>query len=101
MPKIDWSSISSTFLSQILPHLHVLDYFLVNRFHTVMIQDVAPKTHRMTRPINTPEEISKIYDFVAYPKAASVIRMIEHIMRPEVFRKALHVYIEERLSFRV
>lgn len=50
----------------------------------------------MTRPINTLEEISKIYDFVAYPKAASVIRMVEHIMGPEIFRKALNVYIAER-----
>lgn len=73
-----------------------MNYFVVNRMHDAMRQDVAPKTHAMTRPVNTPEEISKIYDFVAYPKAASVIRMIEHIMTPEVFQKSLHVYIEER-----
>lgn len=64
--------------------------------HSVMLQDVLPKTHAMTRPVNTPEEITKIYDFVAYPKAASVIRMIEHIMTPDIFRKALTEYIEER-----
>lgn len=64
--------------------------------HSVMMQDTGVKTHAMTRPINTPDEISRIYDFVAYPKAASVIRMIEHIMNPEIFRKALNVYIDER-----
>jgi aminopeptidase N len=64
--------------------------------HAVMLQDVKPNTHPMTRPINTPEEIGKIYDFVAYPKAASVIRMIEHVMAPEVFQKALNAYIIER-----
>lgn len=64
--------------------------------HNVMLQDAGPKTHAMTRPINTPDEISKIYDFVAYPKAASVIRMMEHIMKPETFRKALELYIAER-----
>lgn len=68
----------------------------MNRMHAAMRQDVAPKTHPMTRTVNSPSEISKIYDFVAYPKAASVIRMIEHIMSPEVFRKALEVYIHER-----
>lgn len=61
-----------------------------------MLQDVSPKTHPMTRPVNTPEEISRIYDFVAYPKAAAVIHMVEHIMTPEIFRKALNVYIDER-----
>lgn len=67
--------------------------------HRVMLQDAGPKTHAMTRPINTPDEISRIYDFVAYPKAASVIRMIEHIMTPEKFRKALNLYIDERWNF--
>lgn len=61
-----------------------------------MLQDVHPKTHPMTRPISTPDEISKIYDFVAYPKAASVIRMIEHIMTPEIFQKSLELHIAER-----
>lgn len=64
--------------------------------HTVMLQDVKPKTHAMNRPVNTPAEIARIYDFVAYPKAASVIRMIEHIMTPEIFQKSLNLYIHER-----
>lgn len=81
---------------QILPHWNILDYFVVNRLHEVMLQDVKPKTHAMTRAINTPDEISRIYDFVAYPKAASVIRMIEHIMTPEIFQKSLEVHIRER-----
>lgn len=74
----------------------MMDFVLVNDFHPAMLQDVPPKTHPMTRPIGSPEEISNIYDFVAYPKAASVIRMIEHIMTPEIFRKALNLYITER-----
>lgn len=81
---------------QLLPRWRILDYFVVNRMHTVMLQDVPPKTHPMTRPINTPDEIARIYDFVVYPKAASVIRMMEHIMTPEVFQKSLSLYIGER-----
>lgn len=64
--------------------------------HSVMMQDAGPKTHAMTRSVNTIDDINKIYDFVAYPKAASVIRMMEHIMKPEIFQKALNVYIDER-----
>lgn len=79
-----------------MPNLRLLDYFVVNRMHNAMLQDVQPKTHAMTRPVNTPDEINKIYDFVAYPKAASVIRMVEHIMTPQLFQKALSVYIDER-----
>ncbi|CRL07552.1 CLUMA_CG020517, isoform A [Clunio marinus] len=81
---------------KILPNWRIMEYFVVNRMHTVMLEDIQPKTHPMTRQVLTPDEISKIYDFVAYPKAASVIRMIEHIMTPEVFRKSLNLYIQER-----
>lgn len=63
---------------------------------TVMIKDANPSVHAMSRNINTPEEISEIYDFVVYPKAASVIRMIEHIMTPEAFRKSLNMYIRAK-----
>jgi aminopeptidase N len=64
--------------------------------HPVMVRDVKPNTHPMTRVVTTPLEITKIYDFIAYPKAASVIRMIEHILSPAVFRKALQLYLSER-----
>jgi aminopeptidase N len=79
-----------------------LDEFVVRKMHPVMLRDVPSKTHSMTRKIKNNEEISKIYDFVAYPKAASVIRMIESIMGFEVFRKSLVAFIRERfvtLSF--
>lgn len=66
--------------------------------HPVMKRDVPGKNHPMTRKVTTNEEIRKIYDFVAYPKAASVIRMIESIMKPEIFREALHAFIHERFA---
>lgn len=78
------------------PKWKVLDQFLVNEMQTVMIKDANPSVHAMSREINTPDEISEIYDFVVYPKAASVIRMIEHIMTPEAFRKSLNMYIKNK-----
>lgn len=78
------------------PKWKVLDQFLVNEMQTVMIKDANPSAHAMSREINTPDEISEIYDFVVYPKAASVIRMIEHIMTPEAFRKSLNMYIKNK-----
>lgn len=78
------------------PKWKVLNQFLVNEMQTVMIKDGNPSVHAMTRDINTPKEISEIYDFVVYPKAASVIRMIEHIMTPEAFRLSLNKYIRSK-----
>ncbi|CAO1438342.1 unnamed protein product [Diamesa serratosioi] len=78
------------------PKWKVLNQFLVNEMQNVMIKDANPSVHAMSRDISTPKEISEIYDFVVYPKAASVIRMIEHIMTPEAFRLSLNEYITSK-----
>lgn len=41
----------------------------------------------------TPEEIQTLFDGVAYGKAASVLRMVEAYVGPEVFRKAVNAYL--------
>lgn len=50
-----------------------------------------------TRPIRqkaeTPAEINELFDGIAYGKAASVLRMVEHYVGPEVFRKGVHNYL--------
>jgi aminopeptidase N len=41
----------------------------------------------------TPAEIQTLFDGVAYGKAASVLRMVEAYVGPEVFRKAVNAYL--------
>jgi aminopeptidase N len=52
---------------------------------------------RSTRPIRmkaeTPEEISQLFDGIAYAKAAAVLRMVEHYVGPEAFRKGVASYV--------
>jgi aminopeptidase N len=43
----------------------------------------------------TPAEIQTLFDGVAYGKAASVLRMVEAYVGPEVFRKAANAYLEK------
>ncbi|KAL7020925.1 hypothetical protein ACKWTF_011679 [Chironomus riparius] len=80
----------------ILPEWRILEQFTTEDMHPVMLNDVRPKTHAMTRNVNTPEEITTIYDFVAYPKAASVIRMMEQLMTPEIFKIMIYRYLSNR-----
>lgn len=51
------------------------------------------------RPIRTnaetPAEIETLFDGVAYAKTASVLRMIEGYVGPEVFRKGVNAYLEK------
>ncbi len=51
------------------------------------------------RPIRakaeTPAEIQDLFDGIAYGKAASVLRMVEAWVGPEVFRKGVNAYLEK------
>lgn len=42
----------------------------------------------------TPAEIQALFDGVAYAKTASVLRMVEAYVGPEVFRKGVNAYLE-------
>lgn len=50
-----------------------------------------------TRPIRqkaeTPAEINELFDGIAYGKAGSVLRMVEHYVGPELFRQGVHNYL--------
>ena len=43
----------------------------------------------------TPAEIGTLFDGIAYGKAASVLRMVEAYVGPEVFRKGANAYLEK------
>lgn len=73
-----------------------MDQFVVDVLQNVMPRDSTPNGRAMTKPVTTLEEIDGIYDFVVYPKAASVIRMMEHIMGQEVFKKSLQLYLKKQ-----
>ncbi|XP_062557603.1 aminopeptidase N-like [Armigeres subalbatus] len=88
--------LESYLLDKIHPEWRTMDQFLVNEVHPVMERDVLPKTRPMTKQINTPEEIAGIYDFVVYPKAASVIRMWHSIVGKDIFEEFLVEYLIDR-----
>jgi aminopeptidase N/puromycin-sensitive aminopeptidase len=43
----------------------------------------------------TPQDIQALFDGVAYGKAASVLRMVEAYVGPEVFQKGVNAYLEK------
>jgi aminopeptidase N/puromycin-sensitive aminopeptidase len=43
----------------------------------------------------TPAEISTLFDGIAYGKAASVLRMVEAYVGPDVFQKGANLYLEK------
>ncbi len=52
-----------------------------------------------TRPIrvkaDTPDEISELFDAITYEKGAAVLRMVENMVGPDVFRTGVNNYLKK------
>jgi aminopeptidase N len=55
--------------------------------------DALKNTRPIRQKAETPAEINELFDGIAYGKAASVLRMVEYYVDPELFRKGVHNYL--------
>jgi puromycin-sensitive aminopeptidase len=55
--------------------------------------DGLKNSHPIEQEVNDPAEVSQLFDAISYSKGASVLRMLEQFLGPEIFRKGLQSYI--------
>ena len=55
--------------------------------------DGLKNSHPIEQEVKDPAEVSQLFDAISYSKGASVIRMLEHFLTPEVFRQGLRRYL--------
>nr|CAD7397437.1 unnamed protein product [Timema poppensis] len=67
--------------------------FVPYAVQSALSSDSLQSSHPMTVDVGSPNEISAIFSTVSYSKAGSVIRMIEHCLTPEIFRKGISQYV--------
>nr|CAD7396260.1 unnamed protein product [Timema cristinae] len=84
-------------LVEIEPDWRLEEQFVVRVAQPALSADSVNTSHPMTVDVSSPEEISAIFDTISYSKAAAVIRMMKHILKPEVFRKGLNRYLHSVL----
>nr|CAD7423007.1 unnamed protein product [Timema monikensis] len=75
------------------PNMRLDHQFLLLHHHTAFQTDSLESSHPMT---NSPTGSSITQ--IVYNKAGSVIRMMEHILTTEIFRKGLNRYLTERYN---
>ena len=56
--------------------------------------DGLKNSHPIEQEVKDPAEISQLFDAISYSKGASVIRMLEQFLTPEVFRQGIYQYLE-------
>jgi aminopeptidase N len=57
--------------------------------------DAMASTHAIRAKAETPDEINELFDAISYQKGASVLRMVEAYVSPEVFRRGVNAYLRK------
>ncbi|CAO1393773.1 unnamed protein product [Diamesa tonsa] len=71
-----------------------LEYqFVVENLQQSMILDSSENTHPMTHNVNTPSEVSGIFDNISYNKGGSILRMLKHMIGADKFQATLKHYL--------
>ncbi|NXC97425.1 AMPN Aminopeptidase, partial [Certhia familiaris] len=75
---------------------NIKDLMVLNEVYEVMATDALASSHPLSfreEEINTPAQISEVFDSIAYSKGASVLRMLSSFLSEEIFKKGLQSYL--------
>ncbi|NXO41080.1 AMPN Aminopeptidase, partial [Locustella ochotensis] len=78
------------------PSWNIKDLMVLNEVHDVMTTDALASSHPLSfreEEINTPAQISEVFDSIAYSKGASVLRMLSSFLSEDIFKKGLQTYL--------
>jgi glutamyl aminopeptidase len=78
-----------------LPEWKMMDQFTVDTMHSVMDLDATLGSHPIVVGVETPDQITEIFDSITYNKGASILRMIEGFVGEDVFRRGVSDYLKE------
>lgn len=84
------------FFVQSETHWELPSQFVVEQLQVIMVADSLETAHAMSKAVDSPSEVSGIFDSFSYNKGASVIRMTEHIMGTNNFKIALQQYLRAK-----
>ncbi|XP_050165703.1 aminopeptidase N [Myiozetetes cayanensis] len=75
---------------------NIKDLMVLNEVHDVMATDALATSHPLSfreDEINSPAQISEVFDSIAYSKGASVLRMLSDFLTEDVFKEGLKSYL--------
>lgn len=77
---------------------NIKDLTVLYDVHRVMGVDALTSSHPLTsleKDVNSPSEISELFDSITYSKGASVIRMLSSFLTEELFVEGLRTYLRQ------
>jgi aminopeptidase N len=67
--------------------------YTVEQVQSAFQMDSLVTTHPMTNEVNSPSQVSAMFDNISYNKGSAVIRMMEHMIGTDHFKAALQDYL--------
>ncbi|XP_043274166.1 glutamyl aminopeptidase-like [Venturia canescens] len=79
----------------ILPDWGLMDKFLPDTLHPVLITDSKLSSHPIVQTVSNPDEITAIFDVITYNKGASVLRMLDNFIGSDIFIAGVSAYLNQ------
>ncbi|XP_063912999.1 aminopeptidase A-like isoform X2 [Zophobas morio] len=79
------------------PDWKMVEQFQINTLHSILSLDATQGSHPIIQTVETPDQITEVFDTVSYNKGASVLRMLEYVVTPENFQKGVTNYLNNHL----
>ncbi len=88
--------LESKITEELHPEYDAIEDFLLRAWGMggALYGDSLRSTHPVRSRVERPEEISQIFDAISYGKGASVLRMLEGYLGPDLFRAGVTDYLE-------
>uniref|UniRef100_A0A182K7Z1 glutamyl aminopeptidase n=1 Tax=Anopheles christyi TaxID=43041 RepID=A0A182K7Z1_9DIPT len=80
------------------PDWGIEEQFIIDDLHGVLNLDATLGSHPIVMSVENPNQITEIFDTITYSKGASVIRMLEDFVTPDIFKQGVNRYLE-KLAF--
>lgn len=81
-------------VNSVHPNWQMLDQFLLEDLHGVLKLDATLASHPIVQTVESPNQITELFDSITYSKGASIIRMLEGFVGEDVFKEAVHNYLD-------
>uniref|UniRef100_A0A336LYN8 Aminopeptidase n=1 Tax=Culicoides sonorensis TaxID=179676 RepID=A0A336LYN8_CULSO len=83
-------------ISRLYKDWDIMGFFIFENHQTAMRADALETTRPMTHYVEDPVSVRNLFDSIAYDKSGSVLRMIQHSLTDDLFKKGLNYYLTER-----
>ncbi|NXP02497.1 AMPE aminopeptidase, partial [Thinocorus orbignyianus] len=77
------------------PEWKMLEQVLIDDVLPVMEDDSLLSSHPIVVDVSSPAEITSVFDGISYSKGASILRMLQDWITPDLFQKGCQVYLNK------